>query len=142
MRNEGTENSVSVQTVIEKNKLSSTVPFLIFLEVDVIERATGNVAHQLRVVRNSDDVVYRKELYVAIDFDVSFKSDEGEQASVSLNIRDYKRSFQAVMQQYGGGVGSTVRLMVVNASTLDAEPDILETFQATGASVKNYEVSW
>ncbi|MET2951345.1 hypothetical protein ABXV18_24995 [Vibrio owensii] len=139
---QGTKQSLSVQTIIEKNKLASTVPFLIMLEVDVIDKQTGNIVSQIYVVRNSDDVRYKNRVYVAVDFEISFKSAEGEQASVSLNIKDYKRSFQSVMQQYAGGVGSVVRLMVVNAAALDKDPDILETFQIVSASARNYEVSW
>ncbi|MEO9497578.1 MAG: DUF1833 family protein [Vibrio splendidus] len=136
------QNEISVQTIIEKNKIASSVPFLIFLEIDVVDRTNNNVVETLRVVKNSEDVRYRGDLYAALDFDISFKSEEGEQASVTLNIRDYQRSVQARAQAYGGGVGSIIRLMVVNTAMLDKDPDVLETFTVTKASAKSFSISW
>lgn len=138
----GTQESISVQSFIEKNKISSNTPFLFLLEVNVINRNTGRVDATIRVVKNPADVYHFDQLYVAADFSFDFKSKEGEQSSVNLRVKDYKRSIQSIMQDYQGGVGSTVRLKVVNADRLHELPDVDEFFQINSASAKDFEINW
>ena len=138
----GTRSSVSVQTFIEKNKLSSTTPFLFLLEIHVKNRNTGNVDSIIRVAKNSTDVYHRGDLYVGADFNFDFQSKEGEQSNVTLTVKDYRRSLQAIIQEYQGGVGSTVYLKVVNGDRLDEEPDVNEIFQINNATAQSYEINW
>lgn len=133
---------LSVATIIEKNKIASKEPFLVFLEVDVIDPITKQLIETFRLVRNTEDVTYQDVPYAAMAFEVELKQEAGGQSTVQLTIADYTRAVQERMQSYGGGIGSGVRIMVVNAGNLQQPPEIKEYFTVVGASSQNYVVTW
>jgi phage-related protein len=130
--------SLSLATAIEKNRLSSDVPFLLLVDIEVVDPATGVIVQVLHVARNPEQVVFGGNTYEAGTFDVSVTTSSGEQPDVSLSVNDYTQTLQFYMQAYGGGVGSNVTLYVVNGSALDDPPEVMEFFQITGATSQNY----
>lgn len=134
--------SLSVASVIEKNRLSSDTPWLIALDIGVIDPNTASLVETIHLVRNTEDITFNGNVYQAASFDIELKEESGTQQSVRLAIKDYSKAIQAKMQQYAGGVGFTVTVMVVNAGALDAPPEIVETFEVTGASSANYVCSF
>lgn len=130
--------SLSVATVIEKNLLSSGTPFLVLLDITVVNPATGVVVETLHICRNSEDVVFNSVTYTAANFDIELRSEAGSQPQVSLSIKDFTRAIQARMQAYGGGVGFRVTVMVVNAGALNSPPEVAEYFEVIGANAGNY----
>lgn len=134
--------TLSVATVIEKNKIASGTPFLVCLDVQVVDPMTLVVVETLHFVRNSEDIVFNGVTYDAAKFEIQLSAESGGQQEVHLTVIDYFRVLQARMQAYGGGVGFNVTITVVNSGTLDQPPEVVEYFQVTGASTLNYEVTF
>jgi phage-related protein len=134
--------SLSIASVIEKNRLSSDVPWLICLDIDVIDPASMAVVETMRLVRNTEAITFNGFDYVPSNFDIELKSSSGEQQTVSVSINDYSLAIQKRMQDYGGGVGFKVSVMVVNAGNLAQPPEIIEYFEVVGASSNNYACSF
>lgn len=134
--------SLSVATAIEKNRLSSDTPFLVCLDVNVVDPISGYTVETIRVVQNTEAINFNGFDYEPASFDIELKADAGKQTSVSLSINDFSRAIQARMQAYGGGVGFGVVITVVNAGNLAAGPEIVEYFEIVGASAANYAVTF
>jgi phage-related protein len=130
--------SLSVATVIEKNRLSSEVPFVVVLDIGVIDPATGARAETLRLTNNAETLTWQGNLYQPCPFEIELRADQNAQNSISLSIKDYSQAVMARMQAYGGGTGFTVTVSVVNAGNLAQPPEIVEHFEVIGASAANY----
>lgn len=130
--------SLSVASVIEKNRLSSDTPWLICLDIAVNDPATGTVVETLHIVRNTEAIVYNGFTYAPGNFDIELREESGVQNNIKLAIRDYTLAVQQRMQNYGGGVGFSVAIMVVNAAALTVAPEVIENFEVVGAESSNY----
>jgi phage-related protein len=133
---------LSVATVIEKNRITSTEAFIVLLEVDVIDPATGGLVETLYMARNEEAVEYQGNLYVAANFNMEIKRESGEVPEIQLSAVDYSRALQMRMQNYRGGVGFQVRVMVINTANIEQPPEAMETFTITGASASSYVVKF
>jgi hypothetical protein len=134
--------SLSVASVIEKNRLSSATPFLICLDIDVIDPNLGTVVQTGHYVRNTESVVFNGFTYDPTNFDIDLKEESGVLNTITLSIKDYARVIQQLMQQYGGGVGFGVTISIVNAAALTQPPEVQEFFQIVAASSSDYVVSF
>lgn len=134
--------NLSLASALEKNRLDSDVALLIALDIEVVDPNTGVVAEVLHFVRNNEEVVFQGVPYVAAHFDISFDSESGSQANVMLSITDYTQAVQARMEQYGGGVGFNVTMMLINSAALGDPPDVVEFFQVLAASAAEYRVEF
>lgn len=134
--------SLSIASVIEKNRLSSDVPWLICLDIAVINHASGDIVEYAHFVRNTEAVTFNGVEYQPMNFDIELKEESGAQQTVKLSIKDYSLAVQQRMQDYGGGVGSTVSIMVVNSAQLANPPEIVEYFEIIGAESANYVTSF
>jgi hypothetical protein len=130
--------SLSVATVLEKNKLSSDTPFLITLDIDVVNPDTGGVVETGRYVRNSEAITLNGNTYEPAAFDIELREEAGAMQTVNLSIKDYTRAIQQKMQLYGGGIGFGVTVSVVNAGNLAHPPEVQEFFEVVGADSSNY----
>jgi phage-related protein len=133
---------LSIASVIEANRLSSEIPFLPLIDLEIIDPETGMVAATLHIARNTEAVVFNGKTYEPGVFDIQLHESAGEAPSVSLSVNDYTQTIQAYMEQYAGGVGSTVVFYLVNAGNLAAGPEVQETFLITGASSSEYSHSF
>lgn len=131
--------SLSVASVIEKNRLSSDVPWLVCLDIDVIDPETAENVQTLHFVLNNEAITWNGHLYGPAVFDVSLKEESGALTEIQLTFVDYSRAVQQYMQRYRGGVGFTVALSVVNAGNLAQGPEVQEFFEVIAAESKNYE---
>jgi len=134
--------SLSVASVIEKNKLASGTPFLAALDIEVVNPSTGVVAEVLHLVRNSEDIVFNGVTYTAMPFDIELKEEGGAQQQLNLRIKDITRAIQTRMQEYGGGIGFNVTFLVIRGDALNEAPEIMEFFQVVGASAAEYEANF
>jgi hypothetical protein len=134
--------SLSVASIIEKNLLSSTTPFIPLLDIEVVNPSTGVVVETLHVCRNTENLTFNGVLYTATKFDFELRSEAGAQSAFSLSITDYSKAIQGRMQAYGGGIGFNVTLIVVNAGQLNSPAELVEYFQVVGASAANYVVQF
>lgn len=130
--------SLSIATVIEKNRLSSDVAFLMALEIEVVDPTTHAVVTTMRVVRNTESIVFNGNTFQPAAFDIEVKEEAGAQPTINLSIKDYTKAVQGYMQAYGGGVGFNVTLYIINSANLSQPPEIAEYFQVVGASATNY----
>lgn len=134
--------SLSVASVLEKNRLDSGVPFLPLLDIEIVDPATGQYQQTLRLVRNNEPVTFNGNEYVPTSFDISLKHGLNEQSSLDLTINDYSQAIQAQMQAYGGGVGFNVTFSIVDGSALDLPPEIVEYFEIITASASEYAATF
>jgi phage-related protein len=135
-------SNLSVATVVEKNRIGSGTPFLVALDIEVINPATGIPVTTIRVVNNTEPVTWGGNEYTPMDFKLDLHSAKGEQPNLNLSLFDYSRGIQAYMQEYGGGVGFNVTVYVLNADALDRDAEIAEFFQVIGAGAADYSVSF
>lgn len=135
-------NSLSVKTVIEKNRIASDTAFLVTLDIQVIDPATNQPVEMIYLVRNNEDVDFNGNHYVATPFEIDIQRESGKVPTITLAITDFSRAIQARMQKYGGGVGSNVTVMVVNSDALDQPPEVVEYFEVIGAQASKYITSW
>ena len=134
--------NLALSTIVEKNKIASEVPFLVLLEIGVIDPSTNNLVETLYLVKNNEDITYQSQLYTAFPFGLSLREEAGAIPEVTITVTDYTRDIQARMQAYGGGINSTAKIIVVNYGDLTQPPEIVEEFKVVGASSTNYVVTW
>ncbi|QFZ84627.1 hypothetical protein GFK26_18545 [Variovorax paradoxus] len=134
--------SLSVATILEKNRIESGVPFLPLLDIEVVDPATGSVVETLHLVRNDELIVFNGIEYVPCAFDISMKEEVNTQTSLELSINDYSQALQAQMQAYQGGVGFNVVFTIVDSSALDLPPELVEYFEVMSASASEYTASF
>jgi len=130
--------SLSVASVIEKNRLSSDTPWLILLDIDVVNPDSGAVVETIRFARNSEEVVFNGNTYSPASFDIELREESGNHHSIRLSIKDYTRLVQQRMQDYRGGVGFGVAVTVINGAALDQPPEVQEFFEVISAESGNY----
>ncbi len=130
--------SLSVASVIEKNRLSSDTAWLICLDIDVIDPASAGLVETIHIVRNTEAITFNGFDYQPASFDIELKEESGTQQSIKLTIRDYTLAVQQRMQDYAGGVGFGVAITVVNADALSQPPEIVENFEVIGAESASY----
>lgn len=133
---------LSVASVIEKNRLSSDVPFLILLDIEVVNPSSGALVETLHVIRNVEQTTFNGTVYEPANFDIELKQEAGATQSIRLSIKDYSQAVQSRMQTYGGGVGFRVTVMVVNGGALDQPAEITEYFDVVAAEAANYVCSF
>jgi hypothetical protein len=132
---------LSVATAIEKNKIASDVAFILLLDIAIYDQL-GVYVENLRLAKNSEDLTFDGNLYTAANFDADIKLDVEEAASLSITAEDPTGFLRERMETYGGGVGSECTLMVVNTGNIDQPPEVMETFEVTGANTDGYKVSF
>lgn len=133
---------LSVATVIEKNKLTSDVAFVILMDVNITDPVSREVIEILRIARNDENVIFGGEVYQAGNFDISIEQRQSEDSTVSVVARDPTGFIQSRMEEVSGGVFSEAIISVVNTARLDEAPEVQERFQILSASSKDYVVSF
>lgn len=133
---------LSVATVIEKNRVASSVAFVPLLAIKVKDPETGNIVETIRLAANSEGLVFQGETYTAASFKFTTKSSTGEVPELGVTIPDYTKIIQARMQAYGGGIGFEVVATIVNAGNLAQPAEIEENFEVIGADASDYVVSF
>jgi phage-related protein len=133
---------ISIASALEKARIESDVPYLVALDVDVVNPDTGAVVETIHFVRNSENVTIAGTEYVAVGFDITFKTEAGGQPQVSLTVDEITGALQAYMEQYGGGVGFNVTMHIVNGAELDGPPELSEYFQITAATAAEYSAQF
>ena len=133
---------LSVSTMIEKDKIASTVAFLTAMEIDVIDPEDVSLVKTLYLINNSEDVTYQTKLYIAARFTVDINVEPGSKPEMTVKAVDYTRAIQSEMQKYRGGIGFNVRMLVINSGNLTQKPEIEEQFSVIGATAGGYSVEF
>lgn len=133
--------SLSIADVIDKNKIASENAWLILLTVN-IRGDFGEVVETLHLVKNNENITYHGQLYTAVDFNVSIQNATNEEPSMTITAFDASGFLREKMEDFNGGIGSTVTMTVVNAGNLTAPPELQETFDVRGATAPDMNVEW
>jgi len=99
---------------IEKNKLVSTAPWLLLLDVTLPDTT------HIRLARNTENVTYGGETYTAFAFELGELrgGGDGRIQGVSLRVANPSRALQPYLEEHDGLIGCAVRLAVVHADNL------------------------
>lgn len=139
---------LSVATVVEKNKISSDVAFVILLEVAVTDPNTRQVVETLYLARNNENVLFDPEgkgepkVYQAANFEINVDEKQGQAPSVTITAQDQTGFIQARQDAYAGGVFSECTMTVVNSARLDKPAEIREKFLVLSSNAKDYVVTF
>lgn len=140
--------SLTVASVIDKNKITSDTAWVILLDIYVTDPNTRGVIETLRIARNNENVIFGTDelgdpiVYQAGNFDVKMDQQKGQAPSVSITAHDQTRFIESRMEAMAGGVLSEVQMTIVNTSRISAPPEMQERFQVTNASAKDSVVTF
>ncbi len=133
---------LSLATVVEKNRVASDVAFIVMAEVDVIDETTGNLDETLYFARNNEDVVYRGNTYVKSHFDFNISESAEGVPDISIGFRDPTREVIRKIDQYSGGTGWVVRLMMIATDDMTRAPEVEELVYVMGTSISGYQIDF
>lgn len=122
--------------ILEKNKLASDGAWIILVEITV---SPGLI---LRLCRNTEDIVWNGETWVAFPFELEppRQSASGEIPNFTVKVSNVTRTVEGYIEEAGGGVGAQVRLMVVMSEHLDlTTPELDEEFSVQSTA---YDEQW
>src|SRR3954469_2244805 len=116
-------SSLSIIATVEKAKQASSSPFLILLDVELSDQT-------LYFARNDEDVNFGGNVYQAwpIEIDAVTQEASAQVPRITLRISNHNLVLSGYLEDYGGAVGSTVTLRVINVANLAGEPDLDITY--------------
>jgi phage-related protein len=99
-----------------KNSFGQDSPWLPLLELTL--PAPDNTV--FRIVPNNEDITFQGNVYSAfpIQIELPKESSTGEIQAVRLMVSNVTRTLQGHLEALNGGVGSTVRMIIVNTAHL------------------------
>jgi len=133
---------LSLGTVVEKNRIASATPFIMLVEVEVVDETTGAYVETVYLARNNEDITYHGEVYTASAFDFEVEESADSVPEVSVNIEDPTQAIVAKTETYSGGVGWKVRFKYINSGDLTLDPEIEEMVYIIAAKARNYSVEF
>lgn len=126
----------SQAATLQKNKLASDAPFLIFVEV-----ICKNLSDPIYLVRNTEKITWRGVSWTQFPIDIDSSSEDGKTIpSLNLKISNCGGIVQQYLQQYNGLADSEVKIYVAlanNLSNSDAEFELDFLITAT-----KYDEQW
>lgn len=136
------QEPLSVETAIEKALESSENAFLMALEISIRNPDTWIFEETMRFVRNSENYTYQGKVFEKANFSLDVKHDSGELPSVSLGVTDIDRVLQKRMQAYSGGVGSLVKIIIINTGNPNQPSELEADYFVLSASASGVEINW
>jgi phage-related protein len=114
--------NLSANIIAEKNKLHSVYPWVLLLEITLTDDT------KYYFCDNNEDVSFGGNTYTAFPFELGFiNSDiEGSIPVVELRVCNISRLLTPYLNSLDGGLGSTVKLTVVNTNLLAEDYSELE----------------
>jgi len=113
--------SLTLASALQKHQVAGTAPWYVLLD---IYPNKDDLTVVLRVARNTDDVVWQGNTYVAFSFEIDSveENSNGQLPNVTVRVSNVSRSVQGQLEPYSGGVGAKVVLTVVQSSDLAGDP--------------------
>ncbi|MEW5724399.1 MAG: DUF1833 family protein [Thermodesulfobacteriota bacterium] len=117
----------------EKNKLGSDSVWLLALEIEI-----PGLDQPVRVVRNTEDITWRGQTWVAFPFELNEITEQagGEVPRVDLMVSNVSRAIESYLQQWdawtkqNGKEPITVNIYLVNSLNLASDdPEVEYVFQ-------------
>ena len=125
--------------IIEKNKTASPYAWLVLLEITLIDSTI------FRLVRNEEDITFESNTYTAFNFQLepTVLKSKGQIPTLTLRVSNVTLLLQSKLQELNGGIGSTVRMIIVNSNLLAEDFSDLEmNFEVLAASSTNMWVEF
>lgn len=120
--------SLKLASIIEKNRIAGSGPYLILLEIP-LQTAT------IRLVNNNENIVWNNETWYAVGFEFGEVTYDGREIpSITLKISNVTREVGEALAQVKGGGGTEIIVREINAKLLDAPPEIEEYFIVQSSS--------
>lgn len=118
--------TLSSAIALAKNQLSDDGAWLVLLEIQFNDLA-GTI---LRLVRNTEDIVWDAQTWIAYPFDLdeAKQTADGSVQSVAIRVSNVLRAVQRYIESLDGMGGAEVILRVVYSGELDEAAVIEETF--------------
>lgn len=126
----------------QKNMIASDMAWLVALEIDIRDHETGDYDHTEYLVNNTEEIVSDGKTYTPYAFEINLNYSTGGQSDVSVMVQDVSRALQYYLQEWKGGVGFHIRLIVLNQGALTEPPEIVEHFEVMSTSVENYNITF
>jgi len=133
--------ALSVNTVLEKNKLASGNAFLVLMEIQVMNAHTGQFVETIFVANNNEPVVFQNETYVPFPFDLELKEEAGALPELTLRAMDFQKVLMNKLNEFGGAAGSILIMRIVNSANLNGSPEIEETFELLESSANDFQIT-
>jgi len=118
--------NLSVAGMLEKSQLASDGVWLLLVEV-----AIPDSEEPLRLVRNSENIVWNGYTWTAFNFKLGeiTEDNKGKPQAVPLQVSNITQIVQAYVEENNGLTGTTVTLRVVHSQHLDNMlPEVEEIF--------------
>lgn len=113
-------SNLSIASIIEKNRLSTTGADLIILDI--------LLATPIYIVNNNENITWNGQEYIAFPLNLGAINYDGKELpSITLNVSNVTRAVGAALAAVKGGGGTEVILRVVNSKLL-SEPAMLEEY--------------
>jgi phage-related protein len=118
--------NISVAASLEKARLSTSEQWLPLVVI------TWPDSSILRLVRNTDDITFDcgdgagPQVYTAFswEFDSINEKSDGSIPTWAVRCSNVNRAVEALLEEYGGGVGGSIAVYVVNTKRLKREPEL------------------
>lgn len=130
---------LNLSTIIDKNKISSENSFIILLAVEVKNPVDGTIVETIRFCKNSENIEYKGDLYIATNFDMDIKTEINKEPSITLKAHDETRALGQYIDLYDGLINNKVTMYIVNSAALQ-EAEMEEDFIILTASISGYKV--
>lgn len=132
-------HNLTIDSIIDKNKVSSSNVFLILLEVEVRD-TEGVLVDMVRIAKNSEDVVFETNTFTASNFELDIQIDALKEPSITLEAHDETKQLAQYVDAYDGLVGCNVRVIIVNSGGLTGPADIDEQMIVLSSSFSAYKL--
>lgn len=106
--------------IIEKNKLASDGAFIWLAEIYL------NEENVIRICRNTENIVWNSNHYDAFPFQMGKINDtqDGADPTIELKVDNTTQQIQAQVDEYKGGNGFAVNLILVNTKNLETDKPV------------------
>jgi phage-related protein len=131
----------SVATAIEKDRIYSDKAFVLLLEI-VATDYSGTVLETLRFAKNSENVVYQGNEYIASNFTVKQEMDSISDPRLTITAEDPSGIIRDRLEIYSGAIGFNVSCLVVNTGNIAQPPEVQYDFKIIQATQNGYQVSF
>ncbi len=127
--------------IAEKNKLSSTAPWILLLEITLTDAGPTI----LRICNNKEDISFEGNVYTKFNFQLGIVESgiEGQIPVVRLKVSNVTKFLQPYLNDLDGGMGSTIKIILVNTDHLAEDYSELEmSFTVMDCMASTYWVEW
>jgi len=125
--------------VLMKNSPAQT-PWFVLLDITLVNPIDSEDTQVIRVVNNSENVSYQSNTYQKYIFELEAREQlsNGQLPELRLRLSNAVQTLSAYFLTYGGGLGGTVKITVVQADNLtEVVSELEETYDILSSMKTN-----